>query len=175
MELDQIQPEQASVQVGVADAPVQIVEYINLRCPDSKHYEEEVASLLKSYIEREQVVRYLKHFDKHKGVLERGQWAYDYLPVLDNEAACQWIQFFFQNQADWGSLESHVAIAHYAEAQGLTLFPEAKVWHAAVQKEIEAVGVERIPTVIVNGTPLIEKITSEELQAAVESALHPGA
>ena len=53
-----------SIKIGSDDAPLKIVEYINLRCPDSKAYEENVAPFLNSYIENGTVQRILKHFDK---------------------------------------------------------------------------------------------------------------
>lgn len=171
METTAIQKQTASIQIGQTDAPVKVVEYINLRCPDSKHYEETVATALAPYIARGQVVRYLKHFDKHKGVLERGQWAFNYVPVASANTY-QWVKYFFNHQAEWGALETPDAIGAYAEDLGLTQSPLAPTWQATLAAEVSAVGVTRIPTVFVNGTPLIEKITQAELLSAVEQTLN---
>ena len=35
-----------SIKIGSDEAPLKIVEYINLRCPDSKNYEENIAPFL---------------------------------------------------------------------------------------------------------------------------------
>ena len=35
-----------AIKIGSDEAPLKIVEYINLRCPDSKNYEDNVVSYL---------------------------------------------------------------------------------------------------------------------------------
>lgn len=52
------------IKLGSDNAPLKVVEYINLRCPDSKDYEENVAPFLNEYIKNGTVQRILKHFDK---------------------------------------------------------------------------------------------------------------
>lgn len=40
-----------SIKIGSDSAPLKVVEYINLRCLDSKEYEEDVSPFLNPYIE----------------------------------------------------------------------------------------------------------------------------
>ncbi|MDO4670570.1 MAG: thioredoxin domain-containing protein [Aerococcus sp.] len=170
MQPEAIQPTKHSIRVGDPKAPVQIVEYINLRCPDSRYYEMSIAPYLKPYIERGEVVRYLKHFDKDKGVLERGKWAFRYVPT-DEDDAYHWVHFFFEHQAEWGNLATEAGIKAYAEKQGLSPRADATSVSEQVLREVETVGVERIPTVFVNGTAFIEKFAAEDFQTAVTEAL----
>ena len=39
-----------AIKIGSDDAPLKIIEYINLRCPDSKAYEEKVAPFVNDAI-----------------------------------------------------------------------------------------------------------------------------
>lgn len=68
-----------AIKIGSDDAPLKVVEYINLRCPDSKAYEENVAPFLNNYIENGTVQRVLKHFDKQTIYLELGNILNQYL------------------------------------------------------------------------------------------------
>lgn len=156
-----------SIKIGSDDAPLKIVEYINLRCPDSKNYEENVAPWLDEYIQSGTVQRILKHFDKQSIYLELGNVLNQYLDYETPEESYPLIQKLFKEQDDWGSARLS-DIPHIANEYGLSLQAKNREQAHNVTKEIKAVGVERIPTVFVGEEAFVEKIKLEDFQHAVE-------
>lgn len=156
-----------SIKIGSDDAPLKIVEYINLRCPDSKNYEENVAPFLDEYVENGTVQRILKHFDKQTIYLELGNVLNQYLDYDQPEETYPFIQKIFKEQEDWGN-QRLSDIPHIAKEYGLTLQSKNREQAHNTTEEVKAVGVERIPTVFVGEEALVEKITLKELKAAVE-------
>lgn len=155
------------LKIGSDDAPLKIVEYINLRCPDSKNYEENVAPFLKEYVKNGTVQRILKHFDKQTVHLELGNLLNQYLNYDTPEETYEIIEDIFQEQANWGRHRLS-DIPHLAKKHNLSLQAENREQAHQVTAEVNAVGVERIPTVFVGDEALVEKIDLDEFKAAVE-------
>ena len=159
-----------AIKIGSDDAPLKVVEYINLRCPDSKNYEDHVVSYLDEYIKNGKVQRILKHFDKTKYPLEVGSVFNQYLDYGTPEETYQVIKKLFAEQNDWGSQRlSH--IPHLAKDYGLTLQEKNKDQADRIDAEVEAVNVEMIPTVFVGETAIVETIDLETFKKAVEDNL----
>ena len=156
-----------SIKIGSDDAPLKIVEYINLRCPDSKNYEENVAPWLDEYIQSGTVQRILKHFDKQSIYLELGNVLNQYLDYDTPEETYPMIRTLFKEQENWGNTRLS-DIPHIAKEYGLKLQSNNRQQAHHVMEEIKAVGVERIPTVFVGEEALVETITLEEFQNTVE-------
>lgn len=76
-----------SIRYGSDDAPVKIIEYINLCCPDSLAYEQSIAPFLEDFIKKGQVQRVLKHFDKNKSGLRKGNILNTYINYDDQNEA----------------------------------------------------------------------------------------
>lgn len=155
------------LKIGSDEAPLKIVEYINLRCPDSKKYEENVAPYLNEYIENGTVQRILKHFDKEKYPLEVGNVLNQYLDYSKPEETFEIIKKIFSSQKDWG--QNRLAdIPHLAKEYGLTLQTKNRKQAHQISKEVQAVNVENIPTVFVGEEAFVETIELEEFKRAVE-------
>lgn len=160
-----------AIKIGSDDAPLKIIEYINLRCPDSKTYEEEVAPFVDAAIENGSVQRILKHFDKQTIYLELGNLLNQYLDYSSPRETYHIIQKIFKEQDDWGTRRL-TDIPHIARNIGLELQTDNREQAHRVTNEIEAVNVERIPTVFVGTEALVETISLEDFKDAVEKQLN---
>lgn len=161
---------QHSIKIGPDTAPIKVVEYINLRCPDSKAYEEKVAPYLNPLIQEGKVQRIIKHFDKKSYGLESGNLLNQYLNYDTPKATYEMIQKLFKEQNQWG-FDRLAQIPHIAKEYGLTLQPANSDRSKAVLDEVAAVGVEMIPTVFVNQKALVEIITFDAFKKAVDEQL----
>lgn len=159
-----------SIKIGPDSAPIKVVEYINLRCPDSKAYEEEVSPYLNPSIEAGKVQRIIKHFDKKSYGLEAGNLLNQYLNYNTPNETYEMVQKLFREQDDWG-FERLAQIPHIARAYGLTLHLENSTRSKAVLAEVEAVGVEMIPTVFVNEKAFVETIDLAAFQKEIDALL----
>lgn len=155
------------LKIGSDDAPIKIVEYINLRCPDSKAYEENVVPYLNKYIEDGMVQRILKHFDKPTIHLELGNLFNQYLDYSHSDKTYELIQTLFEKQDEWGQ-NRLTDIPHIASEYGLSLIPPNRKQAHETTEEIKAVGIKRIPTVFVGEEAFVENIKLNEFKSAVE-------
>lgn len=159
-----------SLKIGSNDAPLKIVEYVNLRCPYSKKFEEEVAPSLNEYIKNGKVQRILKHFDKSKYPLEVGNILNQYVDYKTPEATYELVKKLFAEQDIWG--KSRLAeIPHIAEEYGLVLQPDNQKQSARISEEVEAINVTTIPTIFVGNDAFVGTVGIEELLVAVEMGL----
>jgi protein-disulfide isomerase len=156
-----------SIKIGSDDAPLKIVEYINLRCPDSKNYEENVAPFLNAYIKNGTVQRILKHFDKQKYPLEVGNVLNQYLDYSTPEETFNLIKKLFEEQETWGKNRLS-QIPHIAKEYGLSLQAENREQANRIDDEIKAVNVTNVPTVFVGEEAFVETIGLEEFKETVE-------
>lgn len=156
-----------ALKLGSDDAPVKVIEYVNLRCPFSKKYEENVAPVLDEYIKDGKVQRILKHFDKEKYPLEVGSVLNQYLDYDTPEETYVLVQKIFANQDDWGN-ERLSHIPHVAKEYGLTLQENNKEQAERVFKEVQAVNVELIPTIFVGEKEWIGTVDVDEFIATIE-------
>lgn len=155
------------LKIGSDDAPLKIVEYINLRCPDSKNYEENVAPFLNEYIKNGTVQRILKHFDKQKYPLEVGNVLNQYLDYNASAETFELIKQLFAEQNTWGR-NRLAEIPHVAKEYGLTLQSDNRKMAERISKEIKAVNVTNVPTVFVGEKAFVETIELDEFKTAVE-------
>ena len=162
---------QDSIKIGADEAPLKIVEYINLRCPDSKNYEENIAPFLESYIKEGKVQRILKHFDKKKYPLEVGNVLNQYLDYDTPEETFKLIKKLFEEQATWGK-QRLSQIPHIAYDYGLSLQSQNRKQALRIDEEVDAVHVTNVPTIFVGETAFVETIDLEEFKKAVENNLH---
>lgn len=158
-----------SIKLGSDEAPLKIVEYINLRCPDSKNYEESVAPFLNEYIKNGTVQRILKHFDKQKYPLEVGNVLNQYLDYTQPAKTYKIIKKIFEDQSTWGKLRLS-EIPHFAEQFDLLLQPKNRKQASRIDDEIEAVNVTNVPTVFIGDEAFVETIELEEFKTAVEES-----
>lgn len=159
-----------SIKIGSDNAPLKIVEYINLSCPDSKNYEENIAPFLNAYIENGTVQRILKHFDKQKYPLETGNILNQYLDYKTPEETFQLIQKLFEEQEMWRQNRLS-QIPHIAKEYGLSLQAENREQANRIDEEIKAVNVTNVPTVFVGEKAFVETIDFDEFKKAVDDHL----
>ncbi len=162
--------EENSIKIGSDEAPLKVIEYINLRCPDSKEYEEEVVPYLDTYIQEGKVQRIIKHFDKAVYGLEKGNLFNQYLNYDTPTETYAIIQKLFKKQAKWG--QKRIAdIPHLAAEYGLTLQSQNEKIAKKIMEEVEQNQIEMIPTVFVNDQAFIETIDLAAFQKAIEDNL----
>ncbi len=159
-----------SLNIGSDDAPLKVVEYINLRCPDSKHYEENIAPFFDEYIQKGMVQRIVKHFDKEKYPLEAGNVLNQYLDYDQPQETYALVKKLFKKQDAWGK-KRLAEIPHVAKEYGLTLQKKKREQAARISQEVQAANINYIPTVFVGKEAFVETIEGEELQKVVEDFL----
>ena len=159
-----------SIKIGSDTAPIKVVEYINLRCPDSKNYEENIASYLNPHIQEGTVQRIIKHFDKEVYGLENGNLLNQYLNYETPSETYAIIQKIFKEQEQWG-YNRLAQIPHIAKEYGLTLQEENRKIANNVFRETQAVNVEMIPTVFVNHKAFVETINLDGFKKEIETHL----
>lgn len=155
-----------AIKIGSDDAPLKVVEYINLRCPDSKKYEEEISPYLNQYIEEGKVQRILKHFDKEVHALDKGNLLNQYLDYRNFSATYAIMQELFKKQSQWGT-KRMAEIPHFAQNKGLELQADNLVHSQNVLKEVEKIGIEYIPTIIVEDNAFVENIPFDDFKDTV--------
>jgi len=159
-----------SIKLGSDDAPVKVVEYINLRCPYSKEYEETIASSLNEYIEAGQVQRILKHFDKEKETLETGNVLHQYIDYENPADSYDVIKKIFATQDEWKD-KRLAEIPHFARELGLSLQAKNEDLAKRVLKEVKAVNVEVVPTVFVEDEAFVGTADLDAFKTAIENNL----
>lgn len=157
------------IKLGSDNAPLKVVEYINLRCPDSKDYEENVAPFLNEYVKNGTVQRILKHFDKEKYGLEVGNVLNQYLDYTQPSKTYNLMQRFFEDQSTWGNLRL-TEIPHFAEQYDLLLQPKNRKQAKRIDEEVDAVNVTNVPTVFVDDEAFVETIELDKFKSAVEAS-----
>lgn len=159
-----------ALKLGSDDASVKVIEYVNLRCPFSKKYEENIVPSLDQYIKDGKVQRVLKHFDKEKYPLEVGNVLNQYLDYSQPEETYKMVQKIFAEQDSWGEQRlSH--IPHVAKEYGLTLQKNNKDQAERVFKEVQAVNVELIPTIFVGEKEWVGTVELNEFLEEIEKNL----
>lgn len=159
-----------SIKVGLDSAPIKVVEYINLRCPDSRDYELKVAPYLESYIEEGKVQRIIKHFDKEVRELEKGNLMNQYINYDRHSESYQMIHQLFKEQKTWA--RNRISqIPHIALDYGLTLEKDNQKMALEVMNEVDAIAIEKIPTVFIGEKAFVETIDFDEFKKEIDANL----
>lgn len=154
------------IKVGDSDAPVKIIEFINIRCPYCRQWFDEKNDLLQEYVNAGKIERIIKLFDKEKPALAKGNIMHHHVPT--DASAMSAIKAIYDTQDIWGDLEDHTEIAEYAvNTLGLSLQDNDEMSQAILEEAIDA-NVFFIPTVIIGDQVFDQKISNEELIALLE-------
>ncbi len=157
---------ETGIKIGNDNAPIKIVEFVNLRCPYCRQWSDEKNDLLQDYVNAGKIQRIIKLFDKEKPSLAKGNVMHHYVP--NDPSALSAILSIYETQDDWGDLEDHTDIATFAtEKLSLTL-QDYQATSTAILKEAEESNVFFIPTVIVGDQVFDQKISNEELLALLK-------
>ncbi|MFD0896428.1 thioredoxin domain-containing protein [Loigolactobacillus binensis] len=166
METSQINPakiSQRGLVIGANNAPITVIEFINLRCPYCKQWFEKAAPLLEPAVQNGRVKRFFKFFDKPKEKLQKGNVAQHHIPYAQPEKAYAAIKFLFAHQKDWGENLSHSEIDDYIERQLALPKQPNQTMIDLVLKETQAANIQFVPTIIIGAAIFDEKITPAEL------------
>ncbi|WP_041556083.1 thioredoxin domain-containing protein [Carnobacterium sp. 17-4] len=159
------------IKIGSDDAPVKVIEFINLKCPYCKMWYEDSKDVLTEYVFAGKVQRIIKHFDKEKPSLKKGNIVHRYLDYSNPEKALEDIDFFFAHQDEWGNLESFDDIAAYVvEKRKLTLQSNELAAQEIIQEANQA-NVVFVPTVFIGEEIFDEHITQQELKNLIEARI----
>lgn len=157
--------------IGNPDAPVKIIEFINLRCPYCKQWYDESKDVLTEYVVSGKVQRIIKHFDKEKPSLKSGNIVHHYLDYQDPDKVLGEIDYFFAHQKEWGNLDEYEDVAAYVEEKrGLKHQPNDKEISGII-KEAVAANVTLVPTVFVGEAIFDEHMTPNKLTELIEKEL----
>lgn len=155
------------IHVGEENAPVKVIEFINLACPYCEKWFEESYDTLQKYVDEGKVERIIKHFDKEKPGLKKGNVLHHYLDYNDPEKAVKDIKFFYDHVREWGSLEE-TDIAKYAENErGLTYQGNMEEAEEIVA-EAKRANVQFVPSIFIGDHIFDESITQNELVQYIE-------
>lgn len=151
------------IQLGDANAPITLIEFVNLRCPFCKQWWDEKKDLIQQHVATGSVKHIIKLFNKEKPGLDLGNVMHRYVP--NNDHALEVITAIYNTQDEWGNLEQFEDVATFAEKTlGLTEQQEHDALQAIVT-EANRANVVFVPTVIVGEAFFDQKITDKELEA----------
>lgn len=155
---------------GNPDAPVKIVEFINLRCPFCKMWRENSLTVLDEYEKNGKVERIVKHFDKQEPKLDKGNVLHSYLDYADPEQTREDINYYVDHLDEWGNL-SKADLATYAEEKRNAVKQNNTDQSEAIIKETEKANITMVPTVVIGEHIFDENITEQELKQIIEDEL----
>ena len=161
------------LKIGDSNAPVKVVEFINLSCPFCKKWHDNSKNLLAKYVEEGKVQHIIKHYNKETPHLTKGNIIHRYLDYSNPKADLEEIDYFFEKQNEWSVLETQDEIVDYIkEKRNLTLQSNKKEIEGIVEEAVRA-NVELVPTVFIENEIFDEHITLDELQQLIENRLNP--
>ncbi|OGF53078.1 MAG: hypothetical protein A2Z21_03350 [Candidatus Fraserbacteria bacterium RBG_16_55_9] len=169
-------------QLGLADAPIALIEFSDFQCPYCKQFNEQtLPQLLKLYVETGRMRFYYRDFPLpfHANAQLAAEAA-----ECANEQAAYWAMQdrLFRNQAEWAeNPQAYDLFRLYAEALGLdgTRFAECLVsqrYTDEVNQDYQdglAYGVNATPTFFINGYKLVGAQSLEVFQWVIETELKP--
>lgn len=154
--------------IGNDEAPVKVIEFINLACPYCKQWHDLSKETLDAYVKSGKIQRIIKHFDKEKPSLQKGNVVHHHLDYNNPEKALETMNFLFDHQADWHHLTNE-EVAEYAEKELLLTNQPNEAQINGIIQEAEAATIFFVPTVIIGEHIFDEHITAEELATIIES------
>ncbi|MGX7058684.1 DsbA family protein [Vagococcus humatus] len=161
--------------IGNPNAPVTLVEYINVRCPFCKQWFFDSKDLLANYRNTGKIKQLIKLYDKESPGLQMGNVMHRFIPTINSEDTLKVMELIYQTQDEWGNLaqvEQLEKIAAFAE-NTLQLTPQdVEEQQIAIIREAEKAGIQFVPTMIVNSHIFDQKIESDKLQHWLDEAYH---
>jgi protein-disulfide isomerase len=151
------------IHIGNAQAPIKVIEFINVRCPYCKKWFVDYDQLLTNYVNEGKIERIIKPLDKTKESLQRGNVMHHYLDYTTPDAALAAIRQMFATQDEWKDM-SLEEVAKYAETK-LALTKQANTDLAdAIVAEADEASIKFVPTVIIGEHIFDESINKHELE-----------
>ena len=158
---------ETGLHIGERNAPVKMIEFINVRCPYCRKWFEESEELLAQSVKSGKVERIIKLFDKEKESLQRGNVMHHYIDYSAPEQALSALHKMFATQDEWGNLTLE-EVATYAEKNlGLKEQTDATLVSAVIA-EANAAHIQFVPTIVIGEHIFDESVTEEELRGYIE-------
>lgn len=155
---------------GDKDAPIKVVEFINLKCPYCKEWWEKGSPVLDKYVKENKVERIVKLFDKEKPSLRKGNVLHAHLDYNDPKQAREDIDYYVEHLDKWGNLPEEEVAAFAKDNRGAE--EQSNQQHSeAIIRETETANVKFVPTVFIEDYIFDEHITQEELENIIETKL----
>ncbi|WP_076647147.1 DsbA family protein [Latilactobacillus sakei] len=165
---DQVTTE-GGIVIGHPEAPVTLVEFLNLACPYCRKWFLKSEEQLTKAVEAGQVRRIIKPYNKDKDDLLIGNLAHTYLPFDQPAVALNAIHFLYTHQKTWRPDLSDSEFDKYMQAN-LKLSPlDNTVQLAAIVDEAQAANIKFVPTIIAGEHIFDESITPEELDRILQA------
>lgn len=156
------------IKVGDSQAPVQLVELINVRCPFCRQWFEETNELLMAYVADGKLCRTIKLFDKEKPGLKPGNVMHRYISKQDGLLAMTQLNSIYATQDEWGNLANLTDIAKFAEEKlSLSEDYQPEMTEKIISEATRA-NIPFIPTMIINDVIFDQKISLTDLKTLIE-------
>lgn len=157
---------------GDSSAPIKVVEFINLRCPYCKMWWEKAAKVVDPYVKEGKVERIIKHFDKEKPSLRKGNVLHHHLDYKD-ENLRKHLDTIVERLDEWGDLEEE-QVAEWAQNDlGLPAQSNAEKSSQIIAEAKEA-NVFFVPSIVIEDYIFDENISDEELKEIIDIKLSRG-
>ncbi|GAB2500339.1 DsbA family protein [Alkalibacterium psychrotolerans] len=157
--------------LGDTDAPVKVVEFLNVRCPFSKEWWEKGSPVLDKYVQDNKVERIIKLYDKDKPGLRKGNILHAHINYQNIEQAENDLDYYMTHLNEWGDLPED-EVAAFAQAKRGAEQQDNTSQSEAIRDEVKAANVTLVPTVVIEDYVFDEHITEEELESIIESKLN---
>lgn len=158
---------------GDSQAPVKVVEFINIRCPHCKTWWDMASPILDKYVKDGKVQRIVKHYDKDKESLKLGNVLHQYIDYKDFDKAREDIDYYFKHLDDWGSL-SEDELDRYAKENRQAEKQDNTIEAQSIIEEVKKANIEFVPTIVIEDYVFVENIPEEELESVIEAKLDRG-
>ncbi|MCC5890302.1 MAG: DsbA family protein [Alkalibacterium sp.] len=162
---------EGGLHLGNKDAPVKVVEFLNLRCPFSREWWENGGPVLDKYVEDDKVERIIKLYDKEKTGLSKGNVLHAHLNYDNVDQARKDMDYYTAHLDDWGDLPEEEVAAYAKEKREAERQENSREAEAIVAEAKEA-NVATVPTVVIEDYIFDQHITEEELKSIIETKLN---
>ncbi|MGX6961361.1 thioredoxin domain-containing protein [Vagococcus xieshaowenii] len=175
--MENIQPavtNEVGIQLGDADAPVVVKEYVNLRCPYCRQWFHDSKETYAQLIADGTVRRVIKLFNKEKFGLHYANAMHDYVPKNGTyEETVAVLEAIYDSQTEWGPMDRENSLGDvcaYAEGTlGLVKDADTQMQEAILDETTQA-GIRFIPTMIIGDNVFDQKITQEAFVSLINEA-----
>lgn len=152
--------------IGRDDAPIKVIEYVNLRCPDCKESWELLQAYWQPLLEDGSVQHILKPVHKPKPFLEAGNHLQELLPMshIDYQTILTKI---YNDQARWGAYTEEELRRYVSEELGIEL-EETNTQLNTIEEEVKKAGVEYVPTLIIGKHVFVETVDLTEIESVIK-------
>ncbi|WP_165004896.1 MULTISPECIES: thioredoxin domain-containing protein [unclassified Enterococcus] len=147
---------------GATDAPKKMIEFINLACPYCRQWFEESYEILDEAVQKGQLQRIIKLFDKEKESLQRGNVMHHHLSSKDGQKAMEEIRQIFATQEEWKNLSLQEVADYATEKLGLSYQKDEQTSQSIIDEAANA-NIRFVPTIILGENIFDESISLEEL------------